>query len=347
MLGSNGHLAIWLHGYPDGHPQSLKNSPNLPEAAHCENGHTKKKTRFWLPKSDWFQKLLQAQKVPQVCEYHNRPFLKALAWARMGVVWKNKLTQLKTEELQGFKFVQFPTDFFSFEIVDALAINAPFPMATARSQQFVRGGDGVVRVREEGSQVVSSTMTLPFEAYLPGTAFNTVELWLLNTFEGESSSAAQVLQKWYGHSRVLPKQCLVVPVVQPLLQLILACLPEPVQAAVGPPDSDPPVPEGGDLSGARLLYLIRLIQSWSPAVLQHAATNHEDVEQKQAEVEGAVSWLMNVLANLPGENQIEKQRGPRAYRSSFLVKCMLMSRLVPSHVCLKQFCVDALGLVFP
>ena len=112
MLGSNGHLAIWLHGYPDGHPQSLKNSPNLPETAHCENGHTKKKTRFWLPKADWFQKLLQAQKVPQVCEYHNRPFLKALAWVRMGVVWKNKLTQLTTEELQGFKFFQFPTDFF-------------------------------------------------------------------------------------------------------------------------------------------------------------------------------------------------------------------------------------------
>ena len=157
-------------------------------------------------------------------------------------------------------------------------------------------------------------------------------------------------------------RCIVVPVAQPLLKLILAkqwvaipCmgrwlaltqqLPGQIQESIiGLPYSDPPRPEDGDLSRGRLLSLIRLVQDMCPAALQQLTV--QEAVEKRLEMAGAVSWLRNILANLPGD-AFRSHRSARLYQSVFLVKSMLMSRLVPSYVCLKELSVNALQLMFP
>lgn len=111
LLLSAMSFAVWLHGFYDGAKQSSLNCASLPN-------HAGSQQRLWLPKSDWSASCLSANKVDnparrrQGSDAPSRPLVRALALVKTGKVWDGVLTPLSDQELLGFEFFGYPTDFF-------------------------------------------------------------------------------------------------------------------------------------------------------------------------------------------------------------------------------------------
>ena len=101
----------------------------------------------------------------------------------------------------------------------------------------------------------------------------------------------------------------------------------------------------GSLSQTQVLELVKTLQSWAPVLLQDRDEGHEGRERK-LELLGAVRWLLNVRAALPGDSDVLPSRSV-VYDSMFLVRCLLMSRLMPAYVSWKEVCIHSLQLLFP
>lgn len=83
------------------------------------------------------------------------------------------------------------------------------------------------------------------------------------------------------------------------------------------------------------------------AELVHSEDAAEEQLERQLEFQGAVSWLRHVMSALPGDHEASWGRSKNAYTSLYLVKCMLMTRLLPAYICTKQLCIDAVLALFP
>lgn len=133
-----------------------------------------------------------------------------------------------------------------------------------------------------------------------------------------------------------------------MVTFVTAVARERVQASVGNTGSDPPQPEHGQISRGKVLRLIRQLQTWHAQIsLQGDAANEQEDNNLSLDFQGAISWLRNVKSALPGDHQKNWVRSKNVYTSLFLVKSMLMTRLLPAYVCSKQLCIDAVLALFP
>lgn len=55
------------------------------------------------------------------------------------------------------------------------------------------------------------------------------------------------------------------------------------------------------------------------------------------------------MSALPGDHEASwgRSKNEYTYTSLYLVKCMLMARLLPAYICTKQLCIDAVLALFP
>ena len=346
-------FAVWLHGYYDGARQSALNCASLPN-------HGGNQQRLWLPKPDWFASCLEANKVGnpahrwQGSDAASRPTIQALALVKAGKVWDSVLTPLNDEELLGFEFFGYPTDFYSLQVQAIMTAKEPFILSETKTYKYVRGQDGVARQRGDDFNVNSSVLTLPFHPYALGMDMGSVQL---RRPDGSQITVASALLEWRLDMSDMSKHCMVVPILQPLLDLIckgvwrtvpclgrwlnlLSQLPERVQSRVGDSGSDPPQPQQGQISRGKVLHLIRQLQAWCVQI-------SEQTDEQREEFQGAVAWLRNVMSALPGDHESNWVRSKNAYTSLFLVKSMLMTRLLPAYVSSKQLCIDAVLALFP
>lgn len=97
-------------------------------------------------KPDWFASCLEANKVNnpadrwQGSEAPSRPVMRALALVRAGQVWESVLTPLNDEELLGFDFDGYPTDFYSLEVQAVMTTDEPFLLSEGLEIQIRSGG---------------------------------------------------------------------------------------------------------------------------------------------------------------------------------------------------------------
>eukprot|EP00435_Cladocopium_sp_Y103_P050317 s774_g15.t1 len=285
--------------------------------------------------------------------------MRALALVKAGQVWESVLTPLNDEELLGFELYGYPTDFYSLEVQAVMTTDEPFLLSEAQTYRYVRGQDGVARQRGQDFTVTSSVLTVPFHPYTPGMAIGDIKLRHPN---GSQVTLTEALSEWH----LSMSDCkLVVPIPRPLLDLIchgawrfipclgrwlnlLSQLPERVQAKIGNTGADPPLPQNGQISRAKILHLIRQLQAWCSQCSQHGNTEgHGQQREAELEFQGAISWLRDVMAALPGGHEANLIRSKNAYTSLFLVKSMLMTRLLPAYVSTKQLCIDAVQSLFP
>jgi len=186
-------FAVWLHGFSDGTRHSAVNCASLPH-------HAGSQQRLWLPKPDWFASCLEANKVNnpadrwQGSEAPSRPVMRALALVRAGQVWESVLTPLNDEELLGFDFYGYPTDFYSLEVQAVMTTDEPFLLSEAQKYKYVRGQDGVARQRGQDFTVTSSVLTVPFYPYTPGMAIGDIKLRHPN---GSQVTLTEALSEWH------------------------------------------------------------------------------------------------------------------------------------------------------
>ncbi|CAE7788549.1 unnamed protein product [Symbiodinium sp. CCMP2592] len=282
--------------------------------------------------------------------------VQALAKVHVGTVWQSELTRLNEEELLGFEYFQNPTDYFSLRIAEVLPVQQGFALTSSKSFVLQRRA-GVVQFKDPSTfSVQLASLTVPFWPYLPGVDLSRVAL----ASAGQTVSAGHVLANVWGLNagKADAESCLVVPLPEALLQMVLhgewkyipflgrwhallSNLPEAIQTSVGVSGHDPPDPQDGRISQAKLLDLMKKLQCWAPVLLR------DDVDdQRKLELVGAIRWLANVRAALPGDH-LAISRPKLLYGSLFLVRCMLMTRLMPSYINLKEVALGSLQLLFP
>ena len=354
-------FAVWLQGYPDATLQASSNIPRV--AADPRNADAivpkRLRRRLTLPQPDWFtcraasSNAIAAQVSNADSDESSGCVVQALAKVEAASVWQNDLTYLNEEEFLGFEYFLNPTDFFSLCIDSVFPVQQTFRVASSKMFSLQRQADGVVQHRDPESFVVQlASKTVPFSPYVPGVDFARIPL-----VSGQQAlPAQQVLNMWGLREEV--DSCIVVPLPQKLLQMVLqglwkhipclgrwrpllSKLPAPVQCIVGVPGNCQPEPENGSISHAKVLDLVKKLQSWAPVLLE---ADHDN--QRRLELTGAIRWLLNVRAALPGDH-MGMPRERAIYGSLFLIRSMLMTRLMPAYVCLKEICVEALRLLFP
>ena len=130
-----------------------------------------------------------------------------------------------------------------------------------------------------------------------------------------------------------------------------ASLPEQIQEQICPAGSEDPQPSQVDLTASSCRELANHIRRWSVHVLACV----QDVESERTHLEAAVRWLDNVSWSLP-QNQTGVQadddfnvlnRSRHAYSSLFMVKMLLLMRVIPGSVDVKHLLIDAVSLLFP
>ena len=113
------------------------------------------------------------------------------------------------------------------------------------------------------------------------------------------------------------------------------------------PGNCPPDPTQGQLSKAQVLHVVQKLRSWAPSLLRE----RPDDDDVQPEIESVVQWLLNIRAALVSSGHRCHDRellGTRkVFQSVFLVRCMLLTRLIPAYIPLKEICVPALQLLLP
>ena len=352
-------FAIWLHAYPDSTPQAARNLFDRDGENQNEANLSKARRRLPFPQPDWFKQRVGSLPAAALHSHPGRQHrcsLQALAKVQVGSIWENELSRLNTEEFYGKEFFQHPSDFFSLHILSRFPLAEAVPVPEAKSLVLRREVSGVVLERERtffNVQAVNATQ--PFLPYLPGISLSTMKL----PVSGNALSAQEVLNQWGLDEPI--ESCLAVPLPETLFRMVvhgswehIPCLgrwhnllhgvPEAEQRKVGWPGTCAPKAADGSLSQARLLELMDTVQSWAPILLND--DNNDMIHARKLQLTAAVRWLLNVRAAIPGVANGIAKKGI-IYESLFLVKCMLMSRLMPAYVSWKQVCLESLSLLFP
>ena len=343
---------VWLHGYPDSSIQAASNHS-------LQQPGQRIRCQFRLPKPEWFKQRELAADIPRGTSDRSPCRLRALAKVEVGAIWENDLTHLNEEQFYGLEFLMYPSDYFSLRILEVFPLQEAVPVASAKSLVLRRRPDGVVHEKQQDFfNVQLASLTQPFLPYLPGLSLSALDL---SRSQGPGGfSVQQALNDWGLHQ--LAESCLVVPLPETLLQMVLQglwkhvpCLGrwrnllhqvcEADQRRVGWPGNCAPQATDGSLSQTKVLELVKTLQSWAPVLLQDSDEGHEGRERK-LELLGAVRWLLNVWAALPGDSDVLPSRSV-VYDSMFLVRCLLMSRLMPAYVSWKEVCIHSLQLLFP
>eukprot|EP00435_Cladocopium_sp_Y103_P050303 s381_g15.t1 len=102
------------------------------------------------------------------------------------------------------------------------------------------------------------------------------------------------------------------------------------------------------MSAPACMALVTHIRRWAPSVL----TLTRDVEGERMHLEASIRWLQNIACSLPtpGVDDADAtlfQRNRQAYSSLFMIKMLLLTRLIPGSVDVKKVLLDAAALLFP
>ena len=353
LLFAMATLGVFLHSYPDGTHQSKLNVSGI------------ETRRLFCPEPEWLK--LRRSGLPSSCgEGHEAPtdfWLKHFAIVKVKTAWQDVLTHLTEEEFLGLEFFQFPTDYFSLEVINMYALQTPVKFLECVYRRLSKAPDGVVQVLRQESYVTSPVLTKPNDLKTgvrdfslmnvrqvsqnlqPNATYHTIRS-LLNEFDIN-------VEHWTPIS---------LPVVQPLYELLTrnawACIPclgrwlnfvrhlsPDFQLSLGPPGNDQPDGQAGKLSIASLQSLMMQIQAWAPKILQ--TCDDENRLDLQLQLYAAARWILNVMANLPRRDKAVVNQRKNIYSSLFLVRSILATRLIPSYVCMKTVCLEVIGLLFP
>ena len=352
-------FGFFLHFYPDGHRQSWANVPTGHQGRSCSSENR----RIYFPQPDWLKLRVAAnlslshhdpanlESEPEF-EAAEKFWMKYFAIVKVKTVWQDLLTHLDEEEFLGFQFFQYPSDYFTLEVLDVYALKTPFRAPEAVSQGYI----------------ISSLLTKPNDLYCqPDFDVMSLEVSKITTAAGRARgsqrviSIRSVLQKagvdlpsWSPMSLPVPHvlyrllsrlQWSIIPSLGRWRNL-LKRLPPDIQSKMGLEGYQPPDRQQGQLTIAKLRTLMMQLQSWAPRVLQTCDGDEEQRIDLQFQLHSAIRWLLNVMANFP-ESGRAVVHDKRIYSSVFLVRSMLATRLIPAYVCMKSVCSEVIGSLFP
>lgn len=247
-------------------------------------------------------------------------------------------------------------------MLDCCRVEKPFYVGSATAERFNRDAQGYVNQKvassdsREASRLAQASMTVPFLPYAPEASLG--DAALLDA--GAGATAQEALSTWQVETSA--DACLAIPVPGLLLELlarrawpvipclgrwlnVVARLPRSLHPGVCEKGLAEPQPHLGELSVGQLSHMIRLLRAWAPVLVREHPGQESSAETERC-LQDAAQWLVNVRSALPGQH-LPASGSKRMYSSLFLVKCMLMSRLVPSYVNLKELCLNAMDLLFP
>lgn len=349
-------IGVFLHSYPDGFLQSGR-FPD-PESSRPQ------RIRLRCPKTAWFERRLREVRsrglsVRGEDEATQDFTMQIFVVAKVGAVRQDALTFLNEEEFYGWHFFQCPSDFYALSICRVYRVQDRLRVTECRSdRRLSRGADGVVSGAATRGYVRGvASRTRPFELYVDG--FNIGQVRLRDTESSSLVTVAQALRSSGVASNT--SSLLAIPVVQPLFDLIangewmsvpclgrwlplLEQLPQEVQRRVGQIGVEMPDMEAGSLSHEKVHEVLMLLQRWAPTILQACGESESFAIEQQ--LLGSAEW-QSFMAAIPGREPFLPRRQKRIYDSIVLVRVMLFTRLVPSHVPLKELCIEALQVVCP
>lgn len=357
-------LLFYLHGFPDGYVVK-----RIQENSVASGGEKPKKvnTRQWCPRTEWYLRLVAQAKsrgflVRDSVQDSSHVFT-LLVVATVGVVRESTLTLLNEEGFWGFLWVS--NRFFSLRIIEAFKFQVCGVRISERvNVKLHRCDDGHVeevdlRESRRPDFVAPASRSEPYLPYVTHPSVLGDEI-VLDRF-GTPLTVSQVAQKL----EIDFIQCLALPVVQPVLDLIshglwktipcmgrwlplLAQLPPQVQMQVGHFGSEPPRPEYGVLSPHQVREVATLIQEFAPEILRSARQRCDSAEaiSVEARLHHSLTWLSNLHAAIPTGDIRRQLNKRRLYSSVLLVKCLLNTRLLPSYVPLKELFINAMEMLF-
>ena len=320
---------FWLSAFPDDFQH--------PKASELGRRHT-------LNLPGWMKTRLTANQT-EVEQYPPRTIL-GLVKAHTKAVWAGPLTQMDVEEQLLWNFWHFPSDAWFFSVDAVWPVTAPFQVHEAECTPHFRCMDKVWRRNTvKDSFVRSSTSTQPFKPVMPGFSW---QVQLQHRNEPTPNLDSDVL----ANLRVLPQPnsvCrLLLAEPQAWVSLVAlgrwaelsASLPELFQESIGPSGAEPPQPSQVDLTASSCQEVANHIRRWAPCVLA-------SLPEERMHLEAAVCWLDNISWNFPADGYGLLQKSKLVYSSLFLVKMLLLMRLIPGSVDVKTLLIDAVSLLFP
>ena len=234
----------------------------------------------------------------------------------------------------------------------------PLPVSEAVFHPHVRCFDGVWRQHRD-SYHRNASETEPFVPLILALDVGDI---LLKTNDGGSCCARRMMPSQHAPDL---KSLFVLPEPESVCHLLLnrawsnlvvlgrwgaftSLLPERVQEQIGHIGADPPCHSDAQLTAPACMALVTHIRRWAPSVL----TLTEDVEGERVHLEASIRWLQGIACGLPmpGVDDADAtlfQRNRQAYSSLFMIKMLLLTRLIPGSVDVKKVLLDAASLLFP
>lgn len=270
--------------------------------------------------------------------------------------WTGPLTMISPEQSVLFRFWQFPTDgvFVRVKSVKPLTPENCLHIPESIVAPHVRCDDKVWRPSSRRTPFIKpSPTTMPFKPWLLASHFACALQEV-----GASLSPMEVDDMF-----VLPQpQSICHLILQQAWSSILcmgrwndfvATFPERLQQLIGPTGANEPTPSKAELTVSGCVDLANHIRRWAEPVLN----SQQDAGSKESEhmkLEGAVQWLENLAANIPRTDVVNTERkgwlkrcSKQVYSSLFMVKALLLMRLIPGSVDMRSLLVDAVMLLFP
>ena len=320
---------FWLSAFPDDFQH--------PKASELGRRHT-------LNLPGWMKTRLTANQT-EVEQYPPRTIL-GLVKAHTKAVWAGPLTQMDVEEQLLWNFWHFPSDAWFFSVDAVWPVTAPFQVHEAECTPHFRCMDKVWRRNTvKDSFVRSSTSTQPFKPVMPGFSWQ-VQLQHRNeptpNLDSDVLANLLVLPQPNSVCRLLlaEPQAWVSLVALGRWAELSASLPELFQESIGPSGAEPPQPSQVDLTASSCQEVANHIRRWAPCVLA-------SLPEERMHLEAAVCWLDNISWNFPADGYGLLQKSKLVYSSLFLVKMLLLMRLIPGSVDVKTLLIDAVSLLFP
>ena len=266
-------------------------------------------------------------------------------------VWSGPLTLMSPEQSVLYRFWHFPTDCLFVRISMVKAFNF-FAIPESICSPHVRCDDNVWRPNPRRPEYVKpSPTTEPFKPWLQ--LLPPRDLCDILQDVGLRFEDLFVLPQPQSICHLILKQAWVSVLVLGRWNDFMASLPERLQQLVGPAGSNAPVPSQAELTFSACMDLANHIRRWAEPVLQ-SQPDPASKESEHMHLEAAVTWLENLSANIPrsdildvGNDFLLRGCWNKVYSSLFMVKSLLLMRLIPGSIDMKSLLLDAVTLLFP
>lgn len=270
--------------------------------------------------------------------------------------WTGPLTMISPEQSVLFRFWQFPTDavFVRVKFVKPLTPENCLHIPESIIAPHVRCDDKVWRPSSRRTPFIKpSPTTMPFKPWLPASDFAPALQEVGVSFSPMEVDDMFVLPQPQSICHLILQQAWSSILCMGRWNEFVATFPERLQQLIGPTGANEPTPSKAELTVSGCVDLANHIRRWAELVLN----SQQDAASKESEhmhLEGAVQWLENLAANIPRTDIVNTDRkgwlkrcSNQVYSSLFMVKALLLMRLIPGSVNMTSLLVDAVMLLFP